>query len=384
MVVKLRATICSVVALLVTVGVASGQQPKTDLPPAPLPILPLEESWRTSLAAPPAADASFDALRIYLPIESGSVVAIRRDTGETAWQRDLRTRWPLVVADGGLLIATDNELALLDAATGSTKWNWTLPRRLLVAPAAAPALAIVILEQGDVTAIRLSDGAEQWRVTIPNDAPLYAPLTGEPGMIHIVLENGDVAAITTGDGRIAWRHRIGGRLGRPAWVEDRVLVGSLENVLYALDSRSGDVVWKWKTGGDVIGAGGDSRRVYFASLDNLLRAVNRGNGNQQWRAEITSRPAAPPLVVGNVVIVTSVATVTAYNVETGAEVASHTAAGQLQGVPLVDPTLRPFTPAAFVLTKDGRLTGLVPVASLFRELPARPLDSLPGVRLADE
>ena len=385
MVVKLRATICSVVALSVTVAVASGQQPKADLPPSPLPILPLEQSWPpTSLGAPPAADASLDATHVYIPTESGTIVAVRRQTGETAWQRDLRTRWSVIVAAAGLVVATETELLLLDPATGATRWSWPLARRLLVAPAADASLVMVILEQGDVTAIRLSDGVEQWRLNIPNDVPLDPPLIGEPGMTHIVLENGDVAAISTHAGRLEWRRRIGGHLGRPAWAHDRVLVGSADNVFYALDSRSGDVVWKWKAGGDVIGAAADAKRVYFAALDNLLRAVNRGNGNQQWRTEITSRPAAPPLVVDNVVIMTSVSTLTAYNAENGAVVASYAAPGQLQGVPLVDPVLRPFTPGVFVLTKDGRLFGLTPVASLFRELPSRPLDVLPGSRLGTE
>jgi outer membrane protein assembly factor BamB len=156
--------------------------------------------------------------------------------------------------------------------------------------------------------------------------------------------------------------------------------------LFALAPESGEIRWRWRAGGDVIGAAADAQgHVFFASLDNLLRSLNEGNGNQRWRKEIPSRPASPPLVAGDVVLVSSVSpTITSYSAATGASAGTYTAPGELQGAPLVDPVLHPFRVAMGVVTRDGRVAGVIPTAMLFREPMLNPLQQLPGVRLGRE
>ena len=168
-------------------------------------------------------------------------------------------------------------------------------------------------------------------------------------------------------------------LGRPVVDGDRVFVGSTDNYLYALDVRDGTLAWRYAAGGDVVGAAADDRFVYFAALDNLLRALRRGSGNQVWKR--ASRPGRlrRPSTFGGIVLVTGNSpTLSTFNATTGLPIANFTMPADLQGMPLVDPTLEPFRVAVIAVTRDARAIGLRPAGMMFRELPVVPLQSLPG------
>jgi len=327
-----------------------------------------------------------DGMRVYVPLQSKALVALDRATGRVAWQRELETAWPPLAGDGALYVATPDALHALDPASGATRWQVPIERRLLTAPIYTPGRLILALEQGDYVSLSAQDGAEQWRLRIPNDAPLFPPVAGGDGRLYVVLEGSHVAAISEADGRLAWRQTLSGVLGAPAWAPGRMLVGSANNAFYALGADDGTIEWKWQAGGDVIGSAADAAdRIYFASLDNQLRAVNRGNGNQRWRKAITARPALPPQVVRDVVLLTGVAPViTSYSARTGEVVGTFTAPEAVMGAPLVDAALKPYQVAMVVITRDGRVVGLKPTAMLFKEPTLAPLPQLPGTRLARE
>ena len=412
MVFSVRATRCSghlralrfgaqvLIVVFAFTCVASGQQPKKKLPPPPFELLPAEQAWLITLDASPSAAAAMDAERVYVVLQTETVVAVNREDGTVAWTSGIESAWPPVVAAGVVFIAASDELHALDAATGQRLWRAPLELPLLAPMVFHAGSLITVLERGDVIALQPADGREAWRQRVSTARPLSAPVAGEGGTFYLTFDDGDVVALSAVDGATRWRQKLPGRLSEPAVAEDRVFVGSTTNFLYALDAEDGSIEWKWRTGGDVIGAAADGTgRVYLASLDNLLRAVNRGNGNQRWRKEIASRPAMPPRVFGppesesesedergaDIVLLTGVSPiVTSYNSRTGILVGTYTAPSEIQGAPLVDPNLIPFRVAMVVLTRDGRLIGLRPTAMLFKESAVTPLTTLPGTRLGRE
>jgi hypothetical protein len=93
----------------------------------------------------------------------------------------------------------------------------------------------------------------------------------------------------------------------------------------------------------------------------MLRAVSRENGNQRWKKAIASRPAHPPQVIGNVVVLTSASpTVSVYNALDGTIVGTYVAPAELSGPALLPPLGGPADVAMIVATRDGRLIGLRP------------------------
>ena len=95
----LRATICSVLALLVTPAIGWGQQPKRP-ESTPLPLFPAEQAWIVTLPSPTSAGGAMDDERIYVPLQSEELTALDRATGDVVWVRAIESAWPPVVHDG--------------------------------------------------------------------------------------------------------------------------------------------------------------------------------------------------------------------------------------------------------------------------------------------
>ena len=374
---------------------ALGAAPKTKpLPPEPTPILPAEPAWSLLLDSPPAAAGVIDADRVYVALQGGGVRAFDRETGAPLWSSDLATAVPPVVSGSHVFVAAPEGIVALAAATGTR--GWTHP---LASPPSAPFAShdgalVVTTQEAEAIAIRETDGAVLWRRALrsPTKQPAAtmrrADSRDAPAAAYgvvLALDDSRVVAIDVKTGEPLWERSVPGTLSAPATARDRVLVGSTNNFLYALDSGSGREVWRWRTGGDVIGAAAAGDRIYFASLDNILRAVNRDNGNQQWKTEIPTRPSAPPIAVGDVVLTAGVAPrLDGFVGKTGEALGSYAAPTDLQGVPAIDPDLQPFRVTMVVFTRDGHLTALRPTRMMLPDPPLAPFQTLPGRELAPE
>lgn len=375
----LRTTISSVIAVAMTLGIASGQQPKA-FEPGPLPLLPAEQAWLATLGAAPAAAGAMDGRHVYIPLQDERVVALDRETGEEVWTREIETTWPPAVGNGRVFIAASDEFHALDAATGETVWRVPMHLPLLAPMAFDTGWLLTLHEQGDVVGMRAADGRELWRQRVgENSRPLSGPVAGEPDTFYVTFEPGQVIAMSLTDGHVLWNQRLPGQLSEPAWGPGRVFVGSTDNFFYALDSDNGEIEWKWRSGGDVIGAAVDKDVVFFASLDNIIRAANRGNGNQRWRKDTGTRPIVAPRAFGRIAVVAGISpTLAAFAAKDGAPLGTFEAPGGLQGPPLLDPDPAPYSVAAVLVMRNGQVAGLHPVGLQFREPLATPPTALPG------
>ena len=323
---------------------------------------------------------------IYVPLQGDQLVALDRQSGDIAWQRDGKADWPLVAADGVLYAAADTQIQALNPADGEPIWTVSLERPVMGPLRVQGSLVIALMTPDDVYAFRTSDGAMIWRHSLGGTGGA-TQMTADADGVYVTAPGGRVIELSLADGTSRWETMIPGTPSAPAAAHDRVFVGSTDNFFYAFDARSGHLAWKWRSGGDVIGAATDLHAVYFASLDNILRSVNRGNGNQRWQKDTGTRPVAPPVVVGPVVVVPGVAAnLLAFSVLTGAPVGAFAPPGsaEFKGDPLLDPELRPFEVAVVIITRDGRVIGLRPTGMLFREQPPAPFQQLPGRRLTRE
>jgi outer membrane protein assembly factor BamB len=371
-------------ALALALGVASGQE-LTELTPQPIPLLPAEAVWLTTLSAPPAAAGVMDGARVYVPQQDRQITALDRATGEILWMQPLDTKWPPVLGGGAVYVAAGRELHALDAETGTTRWHVPLERPLLGPMTFDSGWLLMVLEQGDVSAVRATDGKEIWRRRI-GQVPRSAAVPGERGAVYYTFEDALVVALSLSDGRVLWEQRLGRNLlSEPAWGPGRVFVGSTDNYFYALDAGDGSIEWKWRYGGDVIGAAVDGDFVYVVSLDNVIRGMNRGNGNQRWRKDTGTRPTAAPQAFGRAVVVPGLSpTLTAFSGIDGAPIGTFPGTGALHGSPLLDRDPKPFGVGIVLVQRNGQVAGLSSVGLLFREQVTVPLLALPGRTLQRE
>ena len=346
------------------------------------PLLPAEPAWQRALPAAPAAGGTLDGDRLYVPLQNEEIVALDRESGKTLWTQGIESAWPVAAGTGVVFVAASDEVHALDAATGDRRWRVSVERGITAPMAAQGGLLLAMVRPDEVWAFSAEDGDRVWRRElggISGPGSLTADATG----VYVAF-SGRVLRLALADGAVQWDTPVTGTLTTPALARERVLVGSTENRIYALDTEDGDIVWQWGVGGDVVGASADGDLVYFAALDNLLRAVNRSNGNQRWKKEIT-RPVAPPQSFGGIVVVAGNSpTASTFDAKTGAAIATYIGPGELQGGLLIDRMLRPFRVSLVAITREGQAVGLRPVQMMFRDPPATPMTELPGRALQRE
>ena len=361
-----------------------------------LPLLPAEQGWLVTLPAAPLAAGAMDDERVYIPLgprpveavpQAGTeqVVALDRETGDQRWTRGLGSAWPPVVDGSRLFVAASDAIHALDPATGTSYWRAPIAGQLLAPPAAAGGLLIVLTAMEGLLALRVEDGAAAWQQALGvSEGP--AALLVDRDAIYASLDGGRVVRASLRDGRPIWERTLPGTLGPPAIARDRVLVGSTDNYLYALDAGDGDVEWRYRAGNDVVGAAAKADDIFFVARDNVLRALSRGSGNQRWKAVLDTRVSGPPRAFDGIVLVSGLSSpaLATFDMETGSPLAMYTAPSDLVGPALVDPDLKPFRVAIVAITGDGRVAGLRPTQMLLREPAPVALTVLPGRALSPE
>jgi outer membrane protein assembly factor BamB len=320
----------------------------------------------------------------YIPLQSGELVALDRETGKSAWSIAVAASWAPVASDGILYAAGSGEVQAVRTSTGDLVWRSALDAELIAAPVLLADTILLLVKPDQLRALRKSDGSEVWRRAVAGHVS-SPTLTADASGVVVATGN-RLSRFDLADGRPQWERELSGMLGRPTVAGDRIFVGSTDNHLYSIDAASGRLAWpRWRAGGDVVGAAADDRLVFVASLDNLLRALRRSSGNQVWKRELATRTIAPPSTFGGIVLVTGNSpTLSTFDALTGAPIGSFSVAADLQGVPLVDTTPEPFQVAMIAVTRDARAIGLRPTGMMFRELPVTPLLVLPGRSLGRE
>lgn len=103
---------------------------------------------------------------------------------------------------------------------------------------------------------------------------------------------------------VLWKKNLGGACSSPVSCEERILAGTSDGTLWALDRMSGEDVWTFKTSSSGIStpagetfasSGSDEKIVCFGSADGHLYALNAKSGELKWKFEagggIYSAPA---------------------------------------------------------------------------------------------
>jgi len=346
--------------------------------PAPVPLVGTEPAWTLTLPAPPSAPGALDDLRVYIPLRSNLLVALDRESGVLAWSRAIDTTSPLLVADGSLYLVAGGQIHALNVLDGADRWSVPVEAAITAPLASSSGSIFAIAAPGEVLALRAADGQVLWRRPL-GAMSSRAAVPGGEGALYVALADSRLLALAAATGEPLWEQRLTGTISNPAVARDRVFVGSTDNFFYAFDADSGRPEWKWRNGGDVIGAAADGELVYFASLDNIVRAVNRGNGNQRWKKPTGTRPTAPPLAFGGVVVVPGLMPATTVFVgRTGEVMGTQPAAGDLVGPPLIDTAPKPFRVSLVSITREGVVEALRPAGLMFREAALVPTTTLPG------
>lgn len=360
-----RSRLTNPVARFAVVGIVLGGCPHTiraaqDAPrAAPPPLLPAVSAWETRLPALPAAPASLDDARIYVPLEDGTLVALDRATGAQVWASEGMGRSTPLVHAGTVYVPSSGGIVALDGATGRQRWAVTDLSAAAVPSAAIAGDDLLVLTDRGLSAVRAGDGRVRWARPLPAEAGSGLVIAGLDAAF--VLHAAGVTALELSDGAVRWQRALPAVAGAPTVVGDRLLVGTTDKDLVALEADTGALDWRWRLGGVLVGATGRDGIVYVAALDTLLRALRLDGGNQIWKRELQTRPVAPPAIRDETVVLAGNDPVlAAFDARSGAPTGRHVEEGDLLGSPLIAPggTTGDAGVTIVLLFRDGRVVGL--------------------------
>ena len=83
---------------------------------------------------------------------------------------------------------------------------------------------------------------------------------------------------------IKWKFKTNGQVySSPVLFDDKIITGSCDSNLYALNKTGGSVIWKFKTGGEIRSSAAiENNTVFFISTDGIFYALDVKTGKQIW------------------------------------------------------------------------------------------------------
>lgn len=188
------------------------------------------------------------------------------DAGSAIWSG-------LACADGLVYAgADDGRLCAIDAGTGTLRWDFRTQGAIRARPTEAEGALYVHSDDGFLYCLDARVGTERWRSRIEAEPVMRIPPT-QPGS------------------------RVDITASAPLLSEGRLLVGTHDGNLVALDPATGDSLWKRGVGGSVLpepcAAMG---RVFAGGFGGSVVAFDAASGARLWSfdtgAPVTSSPAA--------------------------------------------------------------------------------------------
>lgn len=259
--------------------------------------------------------------QIWVADHEGRITAVNADTGRR--EREINIELPIsagpTVTDELIIVGTfDGELVVIDRSSGAIRWRAQLSSEILASPVLHDGIIVARCIDGRVFGLDRSDGARIW--VHDRSVPLLTlrgngdPLT-RAGQAYIGYDDGQVTALRVSDGSVLWEQRVStpeGRteLERLADIDGPMLVVGTELYMVSYHGRlaglaleSGRTLWVK----DIASSSGLSlRRTQLAVTDknDNVWMVDRRDGTTLWRDDqLLRRELTRPVFLGGLLAV---------------------------------------------------------------------------------
>ena len=272
---------------------------------------PLTIRWRYdspfTLNLTPAADVD----RIYLPLASGTIVALRARDGQLYWRSEMGGELSAspVADEAAVYVASEMKpdttqpvpgerramgtLRALGRDGGVTQWMRTLAMPLRGSLAISGGKLIAGGQDGRVYAFNKNTGEIIWAYT--HGARFNGHPVEDAGRVYLGSDDGNLLALDAETGKLLWRYRTRGPVRGPVAVSNgAVHFGSGDGYFYSVNTKSGQLFWRKRTGAGVESVTLAGETLLVASLDNFVYGFSLG-GRRLWKKQLGGRISAQPL-----------------------------------------------------------------------------------------
>ncbi len=280
----------------------------------------------------------------------------------TLWQGSIgggtSYRFRPAISEGLIAVAgAPNQLALLDRASGRTRWSvaldkpvaggvgldeqlvvvgtlkgeviaysrdgkqqWTVrtTSEVIAPPVLGGGLVLVRSVDGRVAAFSAQDGSLKWFYQRQQPALLLrnfaAPLI-DNDMVYVGMPAGRVVALSLQDGRVRWDapvalprgaselERVTDIVSTPVASNGSVCAVAFQGRVACLDAKSGALLWT-REASSASGLTMDGRNVYLSDDKGAVQAFDRESGRNLWRQDkLANRSLSAPALAGNFIAV---------------------------------------------------------------------------------
>ena len=257
--------------------------------------------------------------------QDGTVLALNPADGKTLWKVSVNGEIlasPAIGVGSVVVRTTDGRILSLSAGDGRTLWktNYDEPR-LTLRGAADPVIEgrVLIdgLDNGKLVALNLDDGTQLWQATVANatGSDELARLTDVDGdlavdgdRIYAVGYHGQTVSVSRVNGQIDWARDLTSYTG-VSTDSSRVYVTDLHSAVWALDKATGVPVWtqpEMRAHDLTKPVSFNDDALVLGGIDGHVHFLSKKDGSVIARGQIGSKPIlAPPVVIGNEVLVLS-------------------------------------------------------------------------------
>lgn len=259
--------------------------------------------------------------QLYVATQSGRVMALDAETGNTLWQQelDLELSAGPGVSETLYVVATpEGQVLALDVDSGAELWRTQVTSEVLSPPVVDRNRVVVRTQDGRVYGFNIQSGDREWvfDTNIPN---LTLRGNSKPiargGRLYIGFDNGKVAALNIEDGSVLWQQNVVQNTGKTEIDRIADIDGDIDVVatdLYlasaadktmSVATESGRVLWSQDLG-SVTGVTVSRRSLYLSDSDSVIHQLNRADGSQGWsQAALKHRKVTKPVFyLGDVIV----------------------------------------------------------------------------------
>ncbi|MGE5626433.1 MAG: outer membrane protein assembly factor BamB [Bacillota bacterium] len=254
----------------------------------------------------------------------GSIRAMDPSSGKTLWQTDLNGEVlakPAIASGSVVVRTTDGRIVALATDTGKQRWktSYDVPRLTLRGacdPVVVDRMVLDGLDNGKLVALNLDDGSQLWEATVTteNGSDELSRLTDVDGVLAVDGDNvyaigyrGQLVAVARSNGQVLWSRDLSSYTG-VSTDGDHLYVTDLHSAVWELEKSNGVPVWTQPVlrAHDLTLPVSFGNSLVMGGIEGDFHFLSKLDGSLLARAQLDSDPIqAPPLVVGNEVVVLS-------------------------------------------------------------------------------
>jgi outer membrane protein assembly factor BamB len=194
-------------------------------------------------------------------------------------------------------------------------WKYDAKRPLKSSPIIVGELVIIGSVDKRVHFLDAFSGKERGVYKVSSSISTSALSQGNRIYFGLDQGKGTFFALDLRNRDVLWKKRLGDMSSSPVSCEDKILVGTSDGTLRALDGLSGENVWEFKAPSSAVftpaweafvSSSSDGRIICFGSADGHLYALNAENGEMKWKFQADGGIYSAPAVKNGTVFFGSV------------------------------------------------------------------------------